>query len=1296
MTPAPPFQLTATPLAAGTTLIEASAGTGKTFTIAGLFLRLILERDFSVREILVVTFTEAATEELRDRIRRTLADAAAAFRAGGSSNDVMARLIAPHLPQSRQMLARLDRALRGFDEAPIFTIHGFCQRTLKDRAFESGALFDTRLLTDESDLLQAIADDYWRTRFYEAGPLPVGFALKKQLQPASFLPLLREQTRHPLLQYVSRVDGRELDELIGALEKTFAAARAVWLREKDAIAALLDPDAGWAKGDHAKPEVFREKLAQAVASFASKAPTPEALAALEFFSRGAIEEETNSKSESPAHEFFELCEELGEREADFLTGLKLDFIRYGRIELPRRKRELKAQSYGDLLTNLHAALNAPGGEALAREVRAKYRAALIDEFQDTDPVQYQIFRRLFAVSGARPSPGAETQESQAGQGSGAGFQPAFGASSPGSDHGQDARPDRLEACPTKEPLLFLIGDPKQAIYGFRGADIFTYLEAAARVDQRYTLEQNWRSETPLVRAVNSVFGFAENPFVFEPIQFQPVRAAGEADQNPLTENGQPLPSLHLWFVPREPGAIVINKGDAEDTLPALVAAEIVRLLNSNTRLGPDRLAPRDIAVLVRKREQARRMQEALRAVCIPSVLHTEESVFASREAGELSRVLAALAQPASERLLRAALATDLMGVDGSTLEKLGGDEAGWQARCNRFHAGHERWRQRGFMPMFREWLREENVRARLLAFADGERRLTNLLHLAEALHQAALERRLGASELARWLHERIAASDQAAEEHQLRLERDDQAVRLVTIHKSKGLEYPVVFCPFSWDSSSLRRGQEEEVLFHAVAGAPDSDPARTSAGRNASSLEARPGGENGSFPLTPALSPGEREPRRPAVEDSTAQFFRDLGSENLAEHRALAFRERLAENLRLLYVTLTRARNRCYLVWGGFKEAGSSAPAWLFHRPANVDGDLKEILNAHFKLLDDAALRRDLGRLVAGSVDDNGQACVRLTDIPQPRPEPCRPDTGSAPELRPREFSGVIDRHWRITSFSNLTAGARDERPDYDPAAATQAVTPPASAIEPAGIFAFPRGTAPGTCLHKIFEELDFTQAGGAALETLVTEKLRAHGFVAREFGPGVCDAIRRTLAVPLDPARPDLTLSCVPPAERLNELEFYFPVSQLSPALLAAGFVAPPHSTAWLERINFKPTRGFVKGFIDLVLRFDGRFYIVDWKSNWLGNRAEDYGPVAMAREMSEHFYPLQYHLYTVALHQYLALRLPDYKYENHFGGVCYLFVRGIDPARPELGVHRDRPPAALIERLSGLLLARSEEAPA
>ena len=377
---------------------------------------------------------------------------------------------------------RLDHALAGFDEAPIFTIHSFCQRTLKDRAFESGALFDTELITDEANLFQDVADDYWRKRFYESGPLPVAFALKNRLHPEKFLPLLREHSRHPLIKYVSRVEGRELDALIVDLEKAFAAARSSWLKSKDTIVALANPAAGWAKGDHKKLEIFAERMAQADACFESVAPTLDSLTAMEFFSRREIREDTNAKSESPAHEFFDLCDVLCDRECDFLAGLKLDFVDFACAELPRRKRQLKAQSYGDLLTSLHAALDAAGGDSLVREVRAKYQAALIDEFQDTDPVQYQIFRRLFS----------------------------------------DPEPDRKTEA-RAENFLFLIGDPKQAIYGFRGADIFTYLDAASRVDRCFTLEQNWRSETPLVRAVNTVFGAAQSPFVFDEIHFQPVQ-----------------------------------------------------------------------------------------------------------------------------------------------------------------------------------------------------------------------------------------------------------------------------------------------------------------------------------------------------------------------------------------------------------------------------------------------------------------------------------------------------------------------------------------------------------------------------------------------------------------------------------------------------------------------------------------------------------------------------------------------------------------------------------------------------
>ena len=699
--------------------------------------------------------------------------------------------------------------------------------------------------------------------------------------------------------------------------------------------------------------------------------------------------------------------------------------------------------------------------------------------------------------------------------------------------------------------------------------------------------------------------------------------------------------LHLWFHPRGSDGKEISGEKAEDILPRVVASEIARLLNGDTRLGDKPLGPQDIAVLVLKHRQAALMQEALRALNIPSVLHTEASLFASEEARELERVLAAIAEPANERLLRAALATRLLDVNGVELDALTRDEAGWQARLERFHHYSEIWAERGFTPMMRAVLHEEQLRQRLLSFPDGERRLTNVLHLAEALHQEALERRLGPSGLQQWLADHIASEDKAAEEHQLRLERDDFAVKLVTIHKSKGLEYPVVFCPFAWKSSDLKWRGEEQVFFH----------------------------------------------ERPEGGDS--QFVRDLGSDDYDEHRELAFREKLAENVRLLYVALTRARNRCYVVWGSFKNAGISAPAWLLHPAGAISGGLPAVMTAHFKSLDDAAMREHLQQLVAASVTQNGEPAILLQDLPAAEAQAYRPPAGGAVYLKPRTFTGAIERDWRMTSFSALAMHQRDEQPDYDPVEKAPKTEPVADGT----IFAFPRGMKAGTCLHKIFESLDFTATDGAATDRIVREQLQAHGFDADEFATALADCIRRTMQVPLDATRPDFTLSSIASGQRLTELEFSFPLKRTAPATLRDLFAGTGEELgASFARLNFDPVRGYLQGFIDLIFQFEGKFHVIDWKSNWLGNRIEDYGFDAMRREMNERLYPLQYHLYTLALHQYLALRLPGYDYERHFGGVFYLFLRGIDPARPEFGVFRERPPAGLIEKLSERLIARLE----
>ncbi len=1226
----PVFKLIETELRTGTSLVEASAGTGKTFTIAGLFLRLILEKNLSVREILVVTYTVAATEELRHRIRHTLAKALQAFTTGASDDAFVRALVARHADQRADLAARLDRALYGFDEAPIYTIHGFCQRVLRDRAFETGNLFDTELVTDQTPLLRQLVEDYWRKQFYRVDKIPVIFALKNGLSPNSLLPLVRTCLPHPFLKLLSPVDEQTPDSLARALEEAFSSLSDLWCEQKDIIRGHFGNGAKWANKPYDDDEAMADAFHQLDICLGAPEVPPSALDALQLFRKSAMAEKVSRKAKlaPPAHLFFELCDELARAEEHYIIGVKLGALHYVRKELPHRKAELKIQFFDDLLTRLHSALAGTGGSALAALLRRQYVAALIDEFQDTDPLQYDIFSRVFTGP---------------------------------------------------ENYLFLIGDPKQAIYGFRGADIFTYLNARQHSDQAYTLKENWRSEAGLVRSVNAVFNAPTQPFVFPGIEFQPVEAKGEADKQPLKLDGCAQPPFQLWFW-RRTGA-EINKGDADKLLPSVVATEIVGLLNGNTALGDRKLLPEDIAVLVPENRQAQLVQDALSQRNVPSVLYTSASLLGSREVVDTQRVLAAIADPTHESQLMAALGTDLVGFTGSRIEAVVKQETEWQQILERFRGYLDLWLQRGFIQMFRSFMQREQVRPRLLAFPDGERRLTNLLHLSEVLHRASTENRLGVSGLLKWISEQQKPGDQVAEEHQLRLETDENAVKLVTIHKSKGLEYSIVFCPFSWKGANIEHGGEEQVFFH---------------------------------------------------EHGDGNLVRDLGGPDYDAHRQRARVERLAENVRLLYVALTRAKHRCYFVWGGFRDAATSAPAWLLHPPPNPEPDPVAAQEEHFPQLDDNQLLDNLGKLAGQSSGPDGQPTIAVRDLPQLADAAFTVPSSAGPALDFRRFTGAIARDWRISSFTSLTTNQGEELPDRDALnagsraefaagiVAAQLVgqasrlsggrlvrgpgnagqTPHATGETPAplseqltGIFAFPGGAKPGTCLHKILEKLEFTQWNQPPAAALVREQLRAHGLPEAEFADILVEMLGKVMTAPLDPGIPALTLARIPAAQRLQELEFYFPLQRISPDLIRTLLLEHPlpgvddGGNREPGGFSFAPVQGMLKGFIDLVFEFEGRYYLVDWKSNLLGNRVEDYGPAALVSEIRRRHYYFQYQLYTAALDRYLRLRLPGYRYDQHFGGVYYLFLRGIDLARPGFGIYRDRLEESFVRRLNSLL---------
>jgi len=1191
----------------GLTLIEASAGTGKTYSITTLYLRLLLELGLEVDRILVVTFTEAATEELRDRIRRRLVQALDWFQGdrtarggggeeGGGEGDLVLAELLSGLPDRERARTLLTDALTRMDEAAIHTIHGFCLRTLTDHAFESGVAFDAEFITDETRLRATAVADFWRTQVAGADPETVRWVRRQWKTPQDLLPDLAPTLALDDLRLLPRVDAASIEAVRRELDEVCARIREQWREVAEQVADILTTSPALNRRSYTKKVVARTLQAAGLLAAATEPPaslpadferlTPAGLA------RGAKADHT-----PPAHPFFDLCGRLPELLRRTHVGARALFLTsartFARAALEQRKRDEGLLYYDDLLRRLDQALAGDGSEALAAGVRERYPVALIDEFQDTDPQQYRIFRRLYAGR---------------------------------SDRG-----------------LFLIGDPKQAIYAFRGADIFTYMQArddSARAGRRYGLTVNRRSGSRLVAAVNRLFTSARQPFVYaDYIDFDPVEPGPTADAEPLRIQGvEPIP-LQFWMLrldadnrtTRPPDFI---RGDAALASAARACAEhIVHLLNQadagRVTIGEKALEPGDIALLVRTHREGDQVQQALRARGVSSVSLSEDSVFATEDAEELATLLRALAELHDEGRVRAALATTLLGYKAAELARLADDELAWEALLARFQSYREHWRRQGILAALQELLAAEQVPARLLRRPDGERRLTNLLQLMELLQVAAGERP-GMDELLRWLTERRAerAGDQA---RQLRLESDEGLVKVVTLHKSKGLEYPLVFIPFPWSYFKGPQGQAP-VFFH---------------------------------------TPGDK------------RACLDLGSDDRDRHARLARIEQLAERLRLFYVGVTRAAKLCVLCWGKVNGIQDAALAYLLHPDPDSESPASRMSH-----LSEDEIRADLDALAARAPD-----AIQVRDLPAPTDERWAGDRGDVARLAPKEFRSIIDASWRVTSYSGLVQGEESERPDFDAAGA-----PPTPEAEPGGapadpLFALPAGIHVGHFLHRLFENLDFPHATGAVLTHAVRNLLDHYGGLGEGRGEGegswapvVEELVTNVLDTWLDPAA-SLCLRDLPAGDRITELEFHFPVAELAPASLSAALAVSETHADNADGLAFEPMHGLMHGFIDLVFRHAGRFYIVDYKSNRLGDRLTAYERKGLHAAIRHHRYDLQYLIYTLALHRFLGRRLPGYDYPTHFGGVYYLFLRGMRPRLgPRCGIWYERPPQRLIAALDRL----------
>ncbi|MDH3330089.1 MAG: hypothetical protein OEM01_12720, partial [Desulfobulbaceae bacterium] len=691
---------------------------------------------------------------------------------------------------------------------------------------------------------------------------------------------------------------------------------------------------------------------------------------------------------------------------------------------------------------------------------------------------------------------------------------------------------------------------------------------------------------------------------------------GKADAEPFRLKGKTPFPLQAMIIPPEENAdgngAVITKSRAEDIATQWSASEISRLLclgaEGKATFGNRNLTGNDLAVLVRTHDEANLMQQALSRLYIASVYYSQDSVFSTDEARQLYQVLFALLDLSDERSVRTALITDLFGLHAADLYRQQQNDAERETLAAELQEYHHCWQNYGLMAMFQKMLASRHIVQRLLAEQAGERKLTNFLHLVELLQEASLKFQ-GMDSLIRWFCDQIHDPEPDKANQQLRLESDENLVRIITIHKAKGLEYPIIFLPYLWRARPVNK--DRIFSFH---------------------------------------------------EPGTYRILADLGTDD-PDHYRLAEQERLAEDLRLLYVAMTRARHMCCFNWGRINGLESTPLAWLLHRNGAAGAPSA-------KMMDDQRVFHDLSRL--NSADQLLDYVPYPSDFNRVFVSP----SVAKKMLKAKVFTGKIDTGWAITSYSQLAASheAQELQPDVP---AAEAVTEKEG--EKNSVFGFPRGAAAGNCLHGLLEQIDFADIHENELPELVENHLAKTG-IGREWTTVVCGWIKDIVETRLS-GETDLRLLDIGMEERLIELGFYFSMHNLDIRKInrvLTDFSIPP--------LDARPAyaSGLMKGYIDLVFYYNGRFFIADYKSNYLGSGYDDYQPQHLAKAMTEHRYDLQYLIYTVALHRYLETRMSGYQYDLHFGGIYYLFLRGMKPENgSENGVFFTLPPRSLVERL-------------
>lgn len=1179
-------------------LVEASAGTGKTYTIVGIFVRLLFEKNLNVDQILAVTFTKKATAELRERILKRLRDTLETLQHGISKNedDLFLTQLDKIVTDKAEAVEKLRRAIHNFDDSQVFTIHGFCQKILQEEALLAGTPFEMEL-NPADKVTKKAAEDFWRVFIHENSTSDAGRYLITKLlsivkSPDELLgnnggigPLLSKRYADP--------EGKVLDDPKKWLQKVIDVRnkmKSTWENDREKILEILrNCDVKYYQSALERRTVDLEKFLSDQ-TFSEDEPRD-----LDRWTCDYLYDSSKLKKNGrpvPEHDFFAHCEMYMDQISE-MKKVETTLLDFAYRDIVNRRDNLSSQtetvSYDDLLIKVSDAFTDPvRGAKLADKLRKRYPIALVDEFQDTDPIQYEIFNQIYAPDG-------------------------------------------------NDNSLMMIGDPKQAIYAFRGADLHTYYKASKDGEvSEYTLSKNYRSTVDYIGAINALFSGVRNPFIEIEIEFRASKA-GRPDHNPsLLIRGRKEAALQVKAVEGVEG----NKENLAKKMLDITAQKIAELLalaqKGEAAIGEETIKAGDIAVLIARHKDASFLQQKLKEYGVDSVTKTNQSIFETLEANRLEMLMNAVLHPLNPKVLNAGLLSGFFGLDLRDLYELKSDEAKRQKLIDELSQLRGIWKRRGFYAMFYELIHREN---RLLNFArlkGAERVITNLYQLADLCAAVERDEHLGPGLLHTWLLRQMQEAEES-DENELQLESDQHLVKIMTIHASKGLQFPLVFCPALWvgrEPEAFKNKAERPVEYHK---------------KNESRL--------------------------------TINIDREK-SQQRQDAEYLAGVESAAEEVRKTYVALTRAQYGCFIFWGTHSNSNFSGLG------ASILGR-EEVVNSirnQMKVKEDGQLSDEtfLDWFKQRTTESDGKISLEIVESQDEAGVQDYFDTSDKiPE--PAEYSGRLNLpvRYRMESFSSL-AGHNQEpgEPDYDQVLEkyTEAIGGghPSQQMGKRNIFQFPRGTTAGTAIHKLFEHEDFgyNKLNETEFNEHIISILEQYNFDS-DWSGILFDMMKNVAGAEI----PGLDLGKLIRENELREMEFNFSASGADGEALLNVIRDGKH----LNKTN-STAKMSMTGFIDLVARQDGRYYILDYKSNYLGDVPEDYHPDKLEHVMISHSYDLQYHIYTVALVKYLRTRLKEFDYEKHYGGAAYLFVRGMKAGSTN-GVYFRKPKKETIDKLEAIL---------